>query len=55
MKRTSKLGSLLDLTRNSFNSLCYEDWSTSQQDLVKVGKAAEKTFNRHEKKVKGNH
>ncbi len=52
MKRTTKLGSLLDLTKNSFNSLCYEDWSTSHQSFPKAVKTAKKILNENEKNVK---
>ena len=53
MKRTTKLGSLLDLTKNSFNSLGYADWSTSVQSFPKAAKTAKKALNKNEKREKG--
>ena len=52
MKRTTKLGSLLNLTKNSFNSLGYDDWSTSVQSFPKAAKTAKKALNKNEKREK---
>ena len=52
MKRTTKLGSLLNLTKNSFNSLCYDDWSTSVQSFPEAAKTAKKALNKNEKREK---
>ncbi len=51
MKRTTKLGSLLNLTKDSFNSLGYADWSTSVQSFPKAAKTAKKALNKNENKV----
>ncbi len=44
----TKLGFLANLTKNSFNSLGYEDWSTPQQ---RVAKTTKKSLSKNENKV----
>ena len=50
-----KLGFLSNLTKNSFNSLDYEDWSTPKQGVSKVTKKALRNNKVENKILKTNH
>jgi len=49
---TSKLDYLLELSKNSFNSLGYNDWSSSYKSKSNATFAPERTLNRNGKNLK---
>ena len=51
---TTTLNYLLTITKNSFNSLGYNDWSTSHQNFPRVKNTDVKTLKANENKVKEN-